>query len=84
MHIFSYLCWDLEVRDGSVVDNEVALLFVEIQQTVHATILLELISLCQDKHHPELVDPTPLDKVLPLLRVLHNVPWHPGGEEPSW
>ena len=84
--IFNFPClgWDLEVGDGSVVDNEAALLLVELQQPIHAAVLLELVRLCEHKHHPELVHLTPLDKVLPFLRVLHNVPRHPCGEEPPW
>ena len=50
------LGWDLEVRDGSVVDNEAALLLVELQQPVHAAVLLELVRLRQHKHHPQLVN----------------------------
>ena len=54
--ITAHLGRDLEVRDGSVVDGEAALLLVELQQPVHAAVLLELVRLRQHKHHPQLVN----------------------------
>ena len=54
--ITAHLGGYLEVRDGSVVDGEAALLLVELQQPVHAAVLLELVRLRQHKHHPQLVN----------------------------
>ena len=54
--ITAHLGRDLEVRDSSVVDGEAALLLVELQQPVHAAVLLELVRLRQHKHHPQLVN----------------------------
>ena len=75
---------DLEVRNGSVVDDQSTLLFVELQQSVHATVLLELVGLGQDEDNTELVDLALLDKVIPLPEVLDNVTWHPRGEQSPW
>ena len=72
---------DLEVRDGSVVDDQPTLLFVEVQQAVHARVLPELVGLSEDEHHPQLVLLALLDEVSPLPEVLHDVSGHPGGEE---
>ena len=72
---------DLEVRDGSVVNDKATFLSVEVQQTVHARVLLKLVGLSEDKHHPQLVLLTLLDEVIPLPEVLHDVSRHPGGEK---
>ena len=72
---------DLEVRDGSVVDDEPTLLFVEVQQAVHARVLLKLVGLGEDKHDSQLVLLALLDEVVPLPEVLHDVSRHPGGEK---
>ena len=72
--ITAHLGRDLEVRDGSVVDGEAALLLVELQQPVHAAVLLELVRLRQHKHHPQLVN---LDTglVLSIVEVTNIFIW---------
>ena len=72
---------DLEVRDGSVVNDKATFLSVEVQQTVHARVLLKLVGLGQDKHHPQLVLLALLDEVIPLPEVLHDVSRHPSREQ---
>ena len=75
---------NLEIRNGSVVDDQSTLLFVELQQTVHAAVLLELVGLGQDEDNTELVHLALLDEVIPLPEVLDNVTRHPRGEQSPW
>ena len=75
---------DLEVRNGSVVDDQSTLLFVELQQSVHAAVLLELVGFGEDEDYTKLVDLALLDEVIPLPEVLDNVTRHPRGEQSPW
>ena len=44
--------WDLEVGDGPVVDDEAALLAVELEEALHPAVLGKLLLLRQGTDHP--------------------------------